>query len=125
ADGVDLLRRSPNPLSTQAPWPGTIPAPSPALVFPDRTPVRLVGAADQALEVVNQRLSADAARLLVKEGGKWVSVTGWAGPWPVRERWWDKIAGRELARLQVNCSDDNAYLIAYEQGRWWLEARYD
>jgi len=125
ADGVDLLRRSPNPLSTEAPWPGTIPAPSPALVFHDRTPVRLVGAADQALEVVNQRLSADAARLLVKESGKWVSVTGWAGPWPVTERWWDKAAGRELARLQVSCSDDNAYLIAYEQGRWWLEARYD
>lgn len=135
ADGVDLLSRSPNPLSTQAPWPGTIPAPSPALVFHDRPLVRLVGAADQALEVVNQRLSADAARLLVK-GGKWVGVTGWSGPWPVQERWWDRqttpsvvasnqTADRELARLQITCSDDNAYLIAYEQGRWWLEAKYD
>jgi protein ImuB len=119
-----LLSRSPNPLRIQAPWPGTIPAPSPALVYHDRKLVRLVGAADQALEVVNQRLSADAARLLVK-GGQWVSVTGWTGPWPVKERWWDSSAGRDLARLQVTCSDDNAYLVAYEQGRWWLEAKYD
>jgi protein ImuB len=124
ADGVDLLDRSPNPLATPAPWPGTIPLPSPALVFPDRPPVRFVGEQDQEVDVVDRRLSADAVRLLV-QGGKWVSVTGWSGPWPVSERWWDKTAGRELARVQVTCSDDNAYLIAYEQGRWWLEAKYD
>lgn len=135
ADGVDLLNRAPNPPATRAPWPGTIPAPSPAVVYHDRSPVRLVGALDQPLEVVNQRLSGEATRLLVK-GDKWVSVTGWAGPWPVNERWWDQeatrsvvrskpTASRKLSRLQVVCSDENAYLIAYEQGQWWLEGRYD
>jgi protein ImuB len=124
ADGVDLLSRSPNPLRSDAPWPGTIPAPSPALVFSDRPPVRLVGASDRPLEVVDRHLSGEVARLLVK-GSEWVEVTGWSGPWPVKERWWDKTAGRELARVQVICSDDSAYLIAYEQGSWWLEAKYD
>lgn len=123
ADGVDLLTRTSNPLAAQAPWPGAIPAPSPAVIYQDRHPVRLVGAGDQSLEVVDQRLSDPVARLLVKDG-KWVAVTGWAGPWPVVERWWSKPA-RELSRLQVTCSDDNAYLIAYEQGTWWLEGRYD
>lgn len=123
ADGVDLLSRTPNPLAAQAPWPGTIPAPSPAVIYQDRPPVRLVGAGECTLEVVDQRLSDPAVRLRGLDG-KWVSVTGWAGPWPVVERWWSKPA-RNLSRLQVTCSDDNAYLIAYEQGEWRLEGRYD
>lgn len=124
ADGVDLLSRNPNPLAMQAPWPGTIPAPSPAVIYHNRPPVRLMDAADQSLKVVDQCLSGVAHRLLVK-GGKWANVTGWAGPWPVTERWWDKAAARELSRLQVTCSDDRAYLIAYDQGEWCLEGRYD
>lgn len=124
AGGVDLLGRSANPLRTEAPWPGSIPAPSPALVFEDRPPVRLTGPADLPLKVVDHRLTGALARLQVK-GASWVPVTGWAGPWPVSERWWDRAVYREVSRLQVICADENAYLIAYERGGWWLEARYD
>ncbi|MGQ0679332.1 MAG: DNA polymerase Y family protein [Actinomycetota bacterium] len=124
ADGVDLLGRSAQPPVGDAPWPGTLPSPSPALVFRDRTPARLVGVTDRPLSVVDQRLSEAAARLLVK-GDRWMEVTGWAGPWPVNERWWDRSASKDLARLQVACSDGSAYLVAYEKGGWWLEARYD
>ena len=32
-------------------------------------------------------------------GGPWQPVLGWAGPWPVTERWWS--VRRHRARLQV------------------------
>jgi protein ImuB len=35
------------------------------------------------------------------DGGPWAPVRAWAGPWCVDERWWDPIAHRRRARLQV------------------------
>ncbi|HET6826907.1 MAG TPA: DNA polymerase Y family protein, partial [Amnibacterium sp.] len=53
------------------------------------------------------------------------TVTAWAGPWPVDERWWDPVAARSVHRLQVVDDDGSAWLLCYEAGRWWAEARYD
>jgi protein ImuB len=124
ADGVDLLNRSTPPLMPDSPWPGVIPPPSPALVFGDRKNVQLLGPSGKALEVVGGRLS-DAIDSIRVGAGRPMPVTAWAGPWPVEERWWDKAARRELVRLQLTCPDNRAYLIAFERGRWWLEASYD
>ena len=52
------------------------------------------------------------------------SVRAWAGPWCVDERWWDALARRRRARVQV-VLDDAAHLLTLEDGRWWLEATYD
>ena len=68
--------------------------------------------------------SAAPARLSV-DGGPWVEVAGWAGPWPVDERWWDPPAHRRRARFQVVGADGRAHLLAVENGRWWVEATYD
>ena len=54
-----------------------------------------------------------------------VGVTGWAGPWPVDERWWDPPAHRRRARFQVATVDGRAYLVAIERGEWFIEAIYD
>ena len=51
-------------------------------------------------------------------------VTGWAGPWPADERWWDPDARRRRARFQLSTSRD-AYLVALADGRWQLDAVYD
>jgi protein ImuB len=53
------------------------------------------------------------------------AVTGWSGPWPTDERWWDPAAARRRARLQVLLEDGTAHLLVLEQGRWYLEATYD
>ena len=58
-------------------------------------------------------------------GGPWAPVVGWAGPWPVDERWWDPAAARRRARFQVVTDDGTAHLLALEGGRWWVEATYD
>jgi protein ImuB len=52
-------------------------------------------------------------------------VVGWAGPWPVDERWWDAASHRRRARLQVLLEGGGAYLLALEGGRWRVEATYD
>jgi protein ImuB len=52
-------------------------------------------------------------------------VTGWTGPWPADERWWDPGASRRRARFQVTTAGGTAYLLAVEGGRWHIEAVYD
>lgn len=122
---VDLLNHSATPPQLpDAPWPANIPAPSPALVFHDRRAVALLDSSGSALAADEDRLSAGPAFFSLRAGEK-LEVTGWAGPWPVNERWWDPTAHRRLVRLQIACSDSSAYLVAFEQGRWWLEAAYD
>jgi protein ImuB len=54
-----------------------------------------------------------------------VAITGWAGPWPADERWWDPAAARRRARLQVLLDDGTAHLLVLERGQWHLEATYD
>jgi protein ImuB len=125
ADAVDLLNRSATPdFLTEAPWPGHVPAPSPALVFSDRKNVGVLDGNGKALSVDGDKLTASPT-IVTLGGGQRLEVTGWAGPWPVNERWWDPKARRQLVRMQVACADNNAYLVAFEKGRWWLEAAYD
>ena len=125
ADAVDLMNRSATPeFLAEAPWPGHLPTPSPALVFSDRMGVGMLDGNGKGLELDGDRLSSPPACLTLSTVRR-LQVTGWAGPWPVNERWWDPRASRRLVRMQVACADGNAYLVAFEQGRWWLEAAYD
>ena len=106
------------------PWPGQVPPPSPATVFAPPLVAEMVGPAGEAVGVTGRgTVTAAPARLSV-DGGQWAVVTGWAGPWPADERWWDTAAHRRRARFQV-VAGDVAWLRALEGGRWWVEASYD
>jgi protein ImuB len=88
------------------------------------------------------------------DGGAPQPVLGWAGPWPVDERWWATAAGREWAtaagrewataagrdrtgavstgrraRLQVvlagHGDEQSALLLVREAGRWRVEGVYE
>ena len=61
---------------------------------------------------------------LTRPGRRPQSLTGWAGPWPVEERWWDPARHRRRARFQLVDDTGTANLVAVEAGRWWLEAVY-
>ena len=52
-------------------------------------------------------------------------VDAWAGPWPVRERWWDAARARSVQRFQVVDADGTAWLLCSRGGPWFAEARYD
>ncbi|MDQ2650577.1 MAG: DNA polymerase Y family protein, partial [Actinomycetota bacterium] len=71
-----------------------------------------------------QVLSAAPARVSV-DGGPWLDVLAWAGPWPLEERWWDAARARRRARLQLVTADGRACLTVLERGQWQVEATYD
>lgn len=109
----------------QGPWPASIPAPAPAVVFPVPRAARVVGASGQVVGVDGRgAVTCEPTRVRVEEEG-WQPVASWAGPWPVDERWWDEASARRVARFQVVGVDGTAWLMLVENGQWWTEARYD
>jgi protein ImuB len=106
------------------PWPGRIPGPPPAVVPVEREPVEVVDATGAPVVVSGRAMASAAPARVVWSGGAF-EVHGWAGPWPVEERWWDPAAAARLARIQVTAPDGTALLLACESGSWWLEALYD
>lgn len=91
-----------------APWPGRIPGPSPALVPPEGVPlsVRFV---DGIPEQVRLR-------------ARWEPVLSWAGPWRAVGRWWD---GEPSADRYQIVTSVGAYLCEVRDGRTYLLGVYD
>ena len=107
------------------PWPAQIPAPAPATVYPVPLPAVITDDCEEPVTVTGRALvSAPPARLSA-DGGPWLAVTSWAGPWPVTERWWDPASARRCARFQLVTEDGNAWLAVVQEGRWLVEASYD
>ncbi len=108
------------------PWPGRIPAPAPATVYPVPRPARVTDDSGTTVTVTGRAVvSAPPARLSA-DGGPWLTVTAWAGPWPVNERWWAAaVSARRRARFQLVTGDGNAWLAAVQDGGWLIEASYD
>ncbi|MFJ9691675.1 DNA polymerase Y family protein [Kitasatospora sp. NPDC101183] len=107
-----------------APWPGRLPDLWPAVVLREPAPVRVLDEAGQAVTVDGRAgVSGRPARVLV--GGREERVTGWTGPWPAVERWWDQSLARRRARFQVVLDGGRALLLTVEGGAWHLEADYD
>lgn len=121
--------RSAGGSSPQAPWPGAIPPPEPALVHVPARPIEVLDAAGDPVRVDGRHhLSGPPAWVgppgrALRHGG--AAVQAWAGPWPADERWWDPTAHRRRARLQVWCASGPPLLVACEGGQWWCEATYD
>jgi len=111
--------------SMEAVWPGRIPAPAPAVVY-DRPPRAEVTDIDgQPVGVSGRGLLSGAPGHLSVDGGPWADIDTWAGPWPADERWWDPVAHRRRARLQVVTASGDAHLLALESRRWTVQATYD
>ncbi|MDO9590723.1 MAG: DNA polymerase Y family protein, partial [Microcella sp.] len=109
----------------ERPWPGALPQPAPATVFPSRHAVTVVDAQGAPIGIDDRmRLSASPAGFAPAAGGATRPVTSWAGPWPLDEQWWS-IRRRRLHRLQVVDAAGVAWLLVLEGSSWWAEARYD
>lgn len=129
-DAVDLSARAER---GPEPWPGALPSPSPAVVWPRPRPVEVVDAQGRRVGVSGRGLiSAPPARVHLgagagaagsdsgsagdgprsagdgprSAGDGTVRVRAWAGPWCVDERWWDPVGHRRRARLQVVLEPD-------------------
>ena len=111
-------------LAADRPWPGRVIGAAPGVVY---LPAREAEVTDDAGKIVTVSgrcvISAAPARLAVA-GEPPRRVTGWAGPWPLSERWWDAAAARRRARFQLATDDGRAWLAVVQDGRWLVEAGY-
>jgi protein ImuB len=109
------------------PWPGSLPTPLPTTVFAPPRPVAVFTNAGDSVDVTERgQVTGEPA---------WFSVTGsrddassittWAGPWPIAERWWDASQASSIHRFHIVEADGMAWLLFLEEHRWWAEARYD
>ena len=118
----DLRER---PDGAEKPWPGRIPSPLPSLVHELAIPATINDADGHAV-VVSGRGVVSSVPVTIKPAGEASrAITGWAGPWPLDERWWDVDGHRRQARFQVLTESGTAYLAVLEGGSWWIEATYD
>ena len=112
---------------TARPWPGALPAPFPATVFPLPELVSVVTETGEQLGVgARGTLSGTPAGFSPTNSPRDSRpVRGWAGPWPLDERWWDIDHSRKVDRFQLVDFDGVPWLLVLEDGSWWAEARYD
>ncbi len=111
-------------LAADRPWPGRVMGAAPGVVYQVVREADVTDDAGQAVTVSGRcAVSAAPARLAVR-GEPPRRVTGWAGPWPLSERWWDPAAARRRARFQLATDDGRAWLAVVQDGRWLVEAGY-
>jgi protein ImuB len=115
-------RPVPGRLASQ-PWPGQLPHPLPGTVFSTRHPVHVVSSSGEPVSI-DERGAVSAPPLSLTSGSKTLTLTAWAGPWPLDERWWSENAARSW-RFQAVDDTGCAWLLVLDSGGWWAEARYD
>jgi protein ImuB len=108
------------------PWPGAMPDPLPATVFPEPVAVELLDGDSEPLRVdARGQLPKTPAWFRPSPGGGRRAVRSWAGPWPILQRWWDAAQSFRADRFQILDDDGDAWLLLGSDGSWWAEARYD
>ena len=106
-----------------APWPGRLPAPSPATTLAHPVAVQLRDATGEVVVVGSRGLLSEAPSVIVFSNQTRRDVVWHAGPWPLVERWW--ATSRRRAYLQVLLGGGEGLLLASEAGRWLLVGVYD
>ncbi|MFD6858433.1 DNA polymerase Y family protein [Rhodococcus sp. NPDC060090] len=107
-----------------APWPGRLPPPAPAMVMHVPPPITVDDDVGQAVTITERGLLSGRPAQLRWGSRSW-QVIGWAGPWPVDEYWWDPEAAHDIARLQVLLDGGRALLIVHRADGWRVEGVYD
>jgi protein ImuB len=124
---VDLAERDlrVTPPPGAGPWPGALPAPSPASVLAQPLAAELLDERGSPVTVDERNVLSDPPARLRVGAGATLAIVAWAGPWPVDERWWDPLHHRCCSRFQVLTEDGRAHLAVLERGRWSVVATYD
>jgi len=118
------------PAVDDRPWPGQLPQPAPATVFPAGHPVHVFSADGRGVTVDDRgALSAPPVEFSAGSNPRLRRVTAWAGPWIVDERWWDAKTSRRVSRFQMVDDSGLAWLLVLSgdgaASSWVAEARYD
>jgi protein ImuB len=154
-DPGDRIRLVPwgdeRPPPPHEPWPGRLPEPAPASVPREPLPVDVFDGTGAPVQVTARLTVTGAPARLVFAGpptrdpagppapqpesaprqtpvrgpAEAVDITGWAGPWPVDERWWAPGEASRRVRFQVCLADGRALLLTLRSGNWWVTGVYD
>ena len=108
-----------------APWPGRLPPPQPAVVLDRPEPITVTDCGGDPVTVSGRGEASAAPWQVTDSKGGRRTVVAWAGPWPLDERWWRPAARHRQARFQLVLNDGSAHLCVLESGRWQREATYD
>jgi protein ImuB len=117
-----------------APWPGRLPAPSPATVYERPVPARVTDAEGREVGVTARRVLTGPPHAVSVDGGPVRRVLDWAGPWLVDAQWWAPDGEPARARVQVVLDGDRdgeqgpALLLTLEGKEnplWTVEGMYD
>jgi protein ImuB len=111
-------------LAEGPPWPGRILGAAPGVVYPFAREADVTDDAGDAVTVTGRCVLSAAPAWLAADGTPTLRITGWAGPWPLSERWWDPTAARRRARFQLLTGDGRAWLAVVQDSRWLIEAGY-
>jgi protein ImuB len=87
--------------SPAPPWPGRLPAPSPTTVLSRPVPVEVLDGRGEPVEITGRDALTAVPSVVAVDGERSLPVCGWAGPWPLVQRWWDPDAHVSGCRLQV------------------------
>jgi protein ImuB len=116
-------------LPAGGPWPGRLPSPAPSVLVEPPRPALLLDEFGRMVVVTERGTIPAAPASFGPDAGTATldGITAWAGPWPVDERWWDRTAARQLARMQLVDTVGRAYLVCFDLSaqQWLLEGVYD
>ncbi|MDJ0335087.1 DNA polymerase Y family protein [Salinibacterium sp. G-O1] len=108
----------------EQPWPGQLPTPLPGTVFSPRHPVHVFSGSGDSVSVDERGALSATPAMFSATGTPSRTLTAWAGPWPIDERWWSEDATNAW-RFQAVDETGCAWLLVLDAGGWWAEARYD
>jgi protein ImuB len=115
------------PVSPDAPWPGRLPAPSPAVLAAH--PARVLDGRGAVVGCTDRGELTGPPAIVAVEGRSPRPVLAWAGPWLHHPA--PSARGRRLARLQAVLEDEGdqiALLLTVTVGdtpQWTIEGSYD
>ncbi|MGC4934152.1 DNA polymerase Y family protein [Gordonia sp. DT30] len=125
AEQISMITLGEDPVPERdpdAPWPGRLPQPAPAMT--SDAPVEVIDPAGDPVRVTPRgAFTAEPTTVRMPEPSRqgW-EVRWWAGPWPVGlETGPDAIS----ARAQVLLDDSRALLLCYRSGGWVVEGVYE
>lgn len=113
--------------SSDDPWPGALPAPTPARVFgSDQVSAMVLDRAERPVRLGDRGLLTGVPHWLAEEGTR-QRVLAWAGPWLLDERWWSttRRTDRPQARVQVVVEPGQALVLNVDQQGCRVEGVYD
>lgn len=118
------------PTGEQLPWPGRLPEPSPATVFTRQVKAMVLDVRGVTVELTDRAVLTGVPYRVAVADAEAQPVIGWAGPWPVDERWWEPKPSGPCARIQavVGSEERNSALLLrfrhQENPQWIVEGIY-